>query len=526
MLDKPLNYKKIPLSKEEIDDIKQVAPNLYKEMVEMYGIENVINNIQADFIILTESDKIIIPSVGQPFIVDANLIRKVCASSNAVFRRFANNAVNKVKNWVTGNIRDDIGYTPITTNHNLKDIEQRHGFIIGGSYKIKSIDGILMLCCTGILISPESKMNFINGLWREVSLTFQRNYSISELSFVNKPAQETNSSMSIKDISYTMQSTNNTEKIIIDSTYNINKFLQQLEDKEFERQEKLRQITLNAQEDCIQQQLNKKYQIAQNYIDKMIANGILTTGNKTSATDVLVSLSEGDIPNVAKFIERSVGMHSLFNRKPKTLLLRGQLDMEDLAKQEALELNKFLELNSKRLKNGEKLSVLKKEFSTEWEKRTVASMSAAQTNTEVSLIDPEQEILASLAKMEESGILSEDSKKKIVSACKLSDAGNMVKSGNMEEPNNTQLSLNESENHMQHIGEMEAIIKDLRNDLMQLIDVVKGLQASKEESLGKSEEKIEEKASLNEESEPNKESKENEIKKVEEDSENKKEKDK
>ena len=90
-----------------------------------------------------------------------------------------------------------LGYTPINTNHDLNNVENRHGFIIGDSYKVMQDEtGRLCLVAEGLLISPESKANYIQGKWREVSPTIMKDHSISELSYVNVPAQETNSSLS------------------------------------------------------------------------------------------------------------------------------------------------------------------------------------------------------------------------------------------------------------------------------------------------------------------------------------------
>lgn len=398
-----LNYEYKPLSKRKLDALKQSAPKIYEEMVAAFGEDNVVNNIVADFVVLTEG-KNVTGMDGVPFSVTREMITNAAKVNNRHFMEFIKHPVNSIKTWVkeiAGDEEDEmsgVGFAPIMLNHKKNDVTGRQGYVLGNSYKVVNINGVYVLMCKGILINPEAKWRYIQGQYREVSPTIDLPrtgfapkvpYKIRELSFVNIPAQSTNTSLSSGD-----------------EVVNFENINSQVEDQQWE--EKIKQAYKAADLEKTTNLVKRKEHLANAYAESLVRGKVVPSSMREQIKNTFVQLSDGEVAMVAGLIKDAT-RKSIFVNKPRTFLLKGTIDM-NLSKDDRY--LAFVEKN-------------KNNYPSEIDLRTAFEKAEAQTATQLSdgegtLQDSAQlmsEMMEKLEVLHKQGAITDEHRKMLSKYC-------------------------------------------------------------------------------------------------------------
>ena len=393
-------HKRIPLSKEAVDLMKTSTPDIYEEMVKKYGAENVENNLLVPMVVLSEDSETVRDKFNKPIKVNRALIEKAKVINNSKFAKYLKHPIHALKSLVSKGDRalsdtpvymsdgKDLdttqNYTPITYNHsevNSNKVEDRKGYIKGGSYRTVEIDGKLHLMTYSILIDPETKFNFLNGKLSQISPTINLDTGeISAVSFVNKPAQITNIALSSPDLVI------NTNDVDWDS---------KLEEAKAEDD---RNRTLNA--------ITQKERYVDSVAKELLNKGVITSSLKSEVKDFLTNLSSSDIQNAYSILNRV--KKTPFNNKPRNLFLQGQLmkTPEELFKE-------FSELNKDKYKSSTEMFDAFQVFEKE---QKIAYMSQPNTAT-LSETDDISDIEEKLKKMIENKTLTKEHKAVLAKYC-------------------------------------------------------------------------------------------------------------
>lgn len=429
-------YKRLPIDKKVIEQMKISTPDIYRDMVEKYGEENVINNLLVTFNVLTEDKNIVVGKDKVTIQVTKELINKVMKASNSVFQVYLKEPINRLKNWITeGDSR--LGYSPLILNHDPNTPKQ--GYMLGGSYKAISLDTPngpkLHLLCDGILINPEGKFKWLNGEYREVSPTIlAANNSISEVSFVNIPAQMTNTSLSAGD---EINIVNAHTPVVVSSVI-------------ADWEAKIQAAKIAAQDETQQNKIRQKELLATNLTEQLLKNGVIVSSQRSKIKNVFIQLSSGEESLVANAL-LDVGKSPL-NRKPRNMFLKGTIDMSKSKDERYLA---FAENNKGKFPSPA-------DMITAFEKLEVAS-TVSLSSGEGQLTDVMADVLSQLETLQKNGGLTEEHQKSLAKFCphtpevSLSDDTNVgdgknVTPGGIDIPNNTSLnsgaeSLNASAAH-------------------------------------------------------------------------------
>jgi hypothetical protein len=409
-------HKYIKADEEAIKQMQISTPDFYDEMVDKYGIENVINNLLIEAVVLTE-DKSIVAGMNNSIKVDRELINKAKRYNNGLFNVYIKEPVHKLKASLSG-VNDEItkAYVPVGIEHKgekRNGIEDRRGYVVGGSYRTVDIDGKLHLLCKQVLISPEAKFNYLSGLWREQSPTITpKTGKITEVSFVNIPAQMTNISLSSAT----------------DTAAPVDEWEVKIEEAKYKHEQALQDYKLQQKESraiSLTKQLMKK--------------GIITSAKKEEYKEFFVQLSAPHDEMAANLMLNI--KQSPLNNKPRQVFLQGNLYMTKNKEDRFLEFSKE---NSGKYLNAHDLQVAFNKF------EATAQVSLSAGVGEIS--DPMEDILSKLLSMQESGALTDECKTKLKQFCGHDvslgqPTGNAVGDGKtvdagtqLETPNNTSLS--------------------------------------------------------------------------------------
>lgn len=420
-----MNFKKQLLLKEQIDAMKISSPQIYEDMVNKYGEDNVINNLLIDLVCLTEDKNLVTAKDNKVIIVDRELINKVKNASNSAFKVYLKEPINKLKSWITDG-DSTLGFTPIIIDNELNyapmmydhaKVQDRIGYIIGGSYITKEIDNKLHLLCKAILISPEAKFNYILGLLREDSPTLKGNYTVGEMSFVNIPAQMTNTSLSADE-----------NDIIQNINTNITKPINWTDRIELAKQK--------IEQETQEQKIKQKQQIAKNWTEKLLQEGLISSSQRTKYNNIFIQLSSGQEDLVGNSILNVKS--SLFSNKPKQVFIKGNLFMNRSITEQYEEYSKE---NGHKYKNHSDLR-------SEFEKHIAQMKISLSAGDGVIEEEPMEHIISKLRAMKEHGSLTEEHKKSLGEFCyhgvsmNNEDVGDgkPTDGGGIEVPNNTSLS--------------------------------------------------------------------------------------
>jgi len=403
-----MNYTKQAIDDKILTEMQKSTPEIYHDMVTTYGLDNVKNNYEVEFIILTE-DNNVIPADGNAFDIDKKFIENVKNASLKAYEQYKRNPINKVKSW----FNKSVGYSPIIPSHlpkeKLRPLDKL-GYIVGDSYRVDNIDGKSVLLCKALLISPEAKYAYIIGGAREVSPTINQDNEVTELSYVMNPAQETNTSLSSGD-----------NKVFVKAEYSDN----------FDY--KIKQAELNyktAKENAI---IEEKQNLVYNSIENLCQKGLLPSGKKRQLESSLLSLSSGeDVLSVVKLIQNTGGFDNPMLSKAKTVQLRGNIEMN---KNERW--LKFVEENESKYP-------LITDLQTAFEKYD-ASRSVSLSAGEGVISDPLEDFKKALKALKEAKIdltddVKEDLRQLTAEMSLSSEEGKNVETGGVETPNNTSLS--------------------------------------------------------------------------------------
>lgn len=408
-------HKYITADEEAIKQMQISTPDLYNEMVNKYGIENVINNLLIEAVVLTE-DKNIVAGMNNSIKVDRELINKAKRYNNGLFNVYIKEPVHKLKASLSG-VSDEItkAYVPVGIEHKgekRNGIEDRRGYVVGGSYRTVDIDGKLHLLCKQVLISPEAKFNYLSGLWREQSPTITpKTGKITEVSFVNIPAQMTNISLSSAT----------------DTAAPVDEWEVKIEEAKYKHEQALQDYKL-------QQKESRAFSLTKQLMKK----GIITSAKKEEYKEFFVQLSAPHDELAANLMLNI--KQSPLNHKPRQVFLQGNLYMTKSKEDRFLEFSKD---NSGKYINPADLRDAFDKFEAS------AQVSLAAGAGEV--IDPMDDVMGKLTSMHEAGSLTDEHRAKLKSFCghdvslgqstggEVGD-GKTVDAGGLETPNNTSLS--------------------------------------------------------------------------------------
>lgn len=313
--------RQMPISEEMLQDMKQ--HEFYHDMVERYGEEVIHNNIEVDYILLTEGEDIITENGTKIDITRYDTdyestpikvaLTDIFNATKVHWYDYLANPVNTVKSWFDREGKG-IGYIPIITNHK-KQAENEHGFILGNSLKLIETADKMALQATGILISPVAKWNHTTGLWRKVSPTFAKSTPrIIETSYVTIPAQVTNTSMSSGDAMELPALVKPAPEIKLTD-------LQKAEmlEKKIRKEEKL-----------LKKQLEKERKIQEDsqckqIVSRLHSQNLISSGQKQDLYKGLLALSSGDFESGATNLIKKIvsSNNSPFINQPKVLYLKG-----------------------------------------------------------------------------------------------------------------------------------------------------------------------------------------------------------
>lgn len=426
-------FKKLPIDSKIIAQMKESTPELYEELILKYGEENLINNLLVDFVVLTEDKDIVTGKDGNKIRVTKELINEVKNASNSYYQKYLKEPINALKSWIKDGDKT-LGYTPIILHHNVET--PRQGYVIGGSYRAISLpdekgEDKLHLLCKGVLVNPQAKFEWLNGTLREVSPTIlATNKVISELSFVNIPAQMTNTSLSAPI------SGDGENPSLLDEWEN-----------------KIAQSKLELMEESHQNKIKQKETLAKNLTEQLLKNGVISSSQRSKIQDVFVQLSSGEETLVANVL-LDIGRSPL-NKKPRNVFLKGTIDMSKTKDERFLQFSKDHRHEYK----------LESDFIAAFDK-SEANLKISLSDGQGAITDPMEEIKEKLEALRKGGALTEEHKKMLADYCghagvSLENSGsvgdgNVTTAGDIAIPNNTSLSAHdENEKAKRHLEMME-----------------------------------------------------------------------
>lgn len=312
-------YKKLPLNHEKLSEMQKSS--LYSDMVTEYGLENVINNYLVSFVILQEEKSITLQD-GSKLDVTKKFINEVFDATQNHYNSYIAAPINNIKTWF--NFEPDyLGYVPIITDHD-DNMENKHGYIVAGSLEKIIINNILYLVCKGVLISPESKYNFIQELWREVSPGITEKLRIRELSFVTVPAQKNNSLLSNGENLLSIKNINENKSII--KKIKKDKIIKQVKNIDLSIKLAENKSIINKFKMMEQQ----KEDFTNNIINQLVNNGKIAGNNKSTLKRVLYNLSDKEQMKIIEVFNK-INLKTPFNQMPQTVFLQGAIEMSTAA---------------------------------------------------------------------------------------------------------------------------------------------------------------------------------------------------
>jgi len=432
-----MEYKRLPLSKDQLTAMQENSPELYNDMVNKYGLDNVVNNLLVNMVIFQE-EKGIYP-MGQKKPIDINNLdvenvyiatktaeelRKIYKATNTAYDKFIAQPINTIKSWI-----DDtsyLGYVPVVFNH-PEDVSKstKHGYMVGGSLNLIKINDKLCLVCKAVLISPEAKYNYISGLWREVSPTLANN-KVHEISFVlSQPAQLGNSTFSSGEVMATIETTGG--------------FLEEI-------QARIHAAEVKDKEIKIQNELDYRERLAKSLTSSLIKELVITSANREKVMHTFLQLSSGEEMQVVAKTMRDTT--SKFGKTPSIFNIQGAFKVDTKTRESYF--NEFKELHGAEFDDA---SALIEGFEKSY-KSHVADMQLASGEGSVSKVEPKDKMadVKSMLKhlMEEDTELDDEMKDAIMKLCsgkmgmKLSDGKvGQTDAGGATQPNNAKLSSGE-----------------------------------------------------------------------------------
>lgn len=406
-----LNYQLLPIPSDQLDAMKLASNEIYGEMIDKYGISNVENNFLIDLVILQE-ERDVIDAAGNTLHITAPLIRKVYSETESWFKRFTMAGINKLKDWTKSN--NYLGIIPFILDHQ-ESMEDKHGYIVGGSLRLITIDDKLHLICKAVLISPQSKYNWAMGLWREISPSIDERYKIREVSFVTVPAQQNNSSL------------NSGLKPLVNDT--ISEITNELDAK-------IELARGRAEDEELRNFMLAKEHLADAYVCNLINSGHLPSSKRTRTKTVLMQLSKGQELLVADFIKEVATISPLQN-KPRTINLKGAIAMNTAQER----FNEFKKAHADNYKSASELLDAFNVSEVELQAQLNLGNGVGQ------LTDPKTKYNEFLELLDKDEAIDEDIRKKFIEMCitkfgmKLADGNTgTIDSGGVAQPNNSNLS--------------------------------------------------------------------------------------
>lgn len=404
-----MEYKRLPIPKERLDEM--VKNPIYADMLAKYGEQNLRDNYLVDFCILQE-EKAIYTQSGDKIDVTKEMIRTVYNRTQSFFERFISAPINAFKSWVTED-PEHLGYVPMLLNHE-EDMINKHGFMVGGSLRLANIQGKLHLLCKIVLVSPESKYNWLQGLWREVSPGLA-NYRIREVSFVTIPAQMGNSSMASGEPINDNQSTSTTVEELPDLLAKA---------KARYEQEKLSNLLKLSEHESI------------TLTEQLIQAKVIPTASRKKMQVGFMALSSGERTDVAKLIYGSGAVSPLHRSKTRSVFIQGVPDVQ--SKQEAFK--EFQAANQSSIPDAAELIAA---FQKSYAQQEAAQLNLSSGEGKVVELTKDDKYNELLDLLEQDEAIDEKIKSRIKNFCntKLADGapGGTIDAGGVSQPNNANL---------------------------------------------------------------------------------------
>ena len=166
--------------------VKKLSSEEYRDMVNLYGKENVDNDLIVDLMVLYPEQEGVMDAQGQFITISEAEIRAIVDASNKALQEKLGNGLHRAKSWVKGLDEDNYDYITITEDHSM-DVSKRMGFS-NGRLSVKEIDGIPYMHVKAHIIKPSAKIAIKQGLYREISGTIRLDNTTKEISFVSSPA--------------------------------------------------------------------------------------------------------------------------------------------------------------------------------------------------------------------------------------------------------------------------------------------------------------------------------------------------
>lgn len=335
-------YEVLPLPSHRLDELKK--NELYHELINKYGEENVINNYLVDIAILQEERSIYAEDgtkihITKDFtgIIESETylgIEDVYNSTQSVFEKYLSAPINKLKSKLFDDV-NLLGTAPVIYDHH-EDMENKHGILLSGSLKLLTIDGKLHLLGKMLLISPESKFNWMTGNWNQISPGIVNN-KIREISFVPISAQTNSTTLSSGELDNIYKNLHNPVKHDIignknkiphhnnDITTGKDKGKNKLLNKEKELNKISKTLKLakaRHEQQVAQFEHTHKLRESSVLVDGLINEGLIGFNKKKTVQNELIRLSNGEREKVVDLI-RKVGVKAPLLNKPKMVLIRG-----------------------------------------------------------------------------------------------------------------------------------------------------------------------------------------------------------
>jgi prefoldin subunit 5 len=217
--------------------------------------------------------------------------------------------------------------------------------------------------------------------------------------------------------------------------------------------------------------------MANYYANCLVSKGIYTSGQKNKLVNKLVSLSSGiNVESTVLELLEESKKNSLFMNKPRTVIVKGTLDMSLTKDQRWMA-----------FENAHKHQFMREELLHEFEKAESKLNSVSLSSGEGTIEDPSStvgELCNKLQKMKEQGLLNDEHKmmlgktlgdERLASFSDGKGDGKPVESGGTEMPNNTSLSDNveptpEADNHLRMLEKGFQAMEDENKKLKEEIE--------------------------------------------------------
>jgi len=465
-------YEVLPLPTYRLDELRK--NDLYNELIQKYGEENVINNYLVEVVILQE-ERSIYAEGGQKLHITKDFsgiinneaylgIEDVYKSTQSAFEKYLSAPINKLKSKLFDDV-NLLGTVPVIYDHH-EDMENKHGILLAGSLRLVTIDDKLHLLGKILLISPESKFNWVTGNWNQISPGILNN-KIREISFVPISAQTNSTTLSSGELQNVINNLQNVNKS--DIIANKSQIVKQNKDKDklIDKEKQLNKLAKKLKlEKAVQKRYTAEVEQSQRLkevnllADGLIAEGVLGFNKKKTVESSLLNLSSGERNQVVDLI-RKVGVKAPLLNKPKMVLIRGDNTVnrqERLAKFQQEHAERFTAMG----KSAEDLLLAFEQDDLKYE--NTLNLSAGKGKIEV--IEDKQEAgldyLRGLASGANTLTDAEMAQLKVIYG-KLNLANGETDGGGEVQPNNTQLSgSNEPATKLEPKQKMKHIKKELK----------------------------------------------------------------